>query len=199
MVRSVSSLNCDASVWQRNQHFMGACGVGNAQALLLKTPRLLYLDHAAPDFVARRLLLQRYTGLSASQLYQKYAHSLIQIQLEQLALRLQYVQHRQSLLDDGQQQAIRVAWPGRLFRLTYSLEGFLATLGSSQQEWEVFTAAHPAGSGPVWEWAQEAAGREVQRLLEVLPAELQQASAEVWPGYRGTRSATALKQQHSLR
>jgi hypothetical protein len=65
VVRNAAALSFDTSVWQRNLLYMAACGVGNARAVLLKTPLLLPLDHAAPDFVARRLLLQRCTGLSA--------------------------------------------------------------------------------------------------------------------------------------
>jgi hypothetical protein len=178
--------------------YMAACGVGNAWAVLLKTPLLLPLDHAASDFVARRLLLQRCTGLSAAQLYQQHAHHLTRLPVEQLALRLQYVEHRQSLLDDRQQQARGVAWPWNLSRLTYNLEyktynpGFLAALGSSQQEWNVFAAAHPAGNGPVWEWAQQEAGAEVQRLVGVLPPELQQAAADVRPHYKSRRAGTSL-------
>ncbi|KAI3427369.1 hypothetical protein D9Q98_010285 [Chlorella vulgaris] len=195
VVRNVMALICEPSVWQRNKLYMAACGVGNARAVLLKSPRLLPLDHASPDFVARRLLLQRFTGLSAAQLYQQHAQHLIQIRLEQLALRLQYVEHRQSSLDDSQQQARGVAWPWPLRQLTYNLEhkthnpGFLAALGSSQQEWDVFAAAHPAGSGPVWEWAQQEAGLEVQRLVGVLPPELQQA---VRPQYKRRRAGTSL-------
>jgi hypothetical protein len=177
-------------VWQRNLLYIAACGVGNARAVLLKCPRLLQFNHAAPDFVARRLLLQQCTGLSAAQLYQQHAAYLLLIKLEQLALRLQYVEHRLSLLDDSQQQARRVIWPWNLSRLTYSLEGFLVALGSSQQEWDEFTAARPAGSGPVWEWAEQEAGAEVQRLAGVLPPELQQAAAGVRPQYKSRRAGT---------
>jgi hypothetical protein len=172
--------------------YMAACGVGDAQAVLLKNPILLHLDHAAPDFVARRLLLQQCTELSAAQLYQQHAFHLIRLQVKQLALRLQYVEHRQPSLDDGQQQARRVIWPWPSHKLIFSLEGFLAALGSSQQEWDVFVAAHPAGSGPVWEWAQQEAGAEVQRLAGVLPLELQQAAADVRPQYKSRRTGTAL-------
>ncbi|KAI3427374.1 hypothetical protein D9Q98_010290 [Chlorella vulgaris] len=198
VVRNSSSLNCDPSVWQRNMLYMAACGVGDAQAVLLKNPILLHLDHAAPDFVARRLLLQQCIELSAAQLYQQHAFHLIRLQVKQLALRLQYVEHRQSLLDDGQQLARRVAWPWPLCQLTYNLQhktynpGFLAALGSSQQEWNVFAAAHPAGSGPVWEWAQQEAGAEVQRLVGVLPPELQQAAADGRPQYKSRRTGTSL-------
>ncbi|KAI3427364.1 hypothetical protein D9Q98_010280 [Chlorella vulgaris] len=101
-----------------------------------------------------------------------------------------YVEHRQLLLDDKKQQARGVAWPWNLSRLTYSLKGFLAVLGSSQQEWDAFVAAHPAGSGPVWEWAQQEAGLEVQRLVGVLPPQLQQAAADVWPQYKSHRTGT---------
>ncbi|KAI3427238.1 hypothetical protein D9Q98_007173 [Chlorella vulgaris] len=165
VMRNLMALDCDTSVWQRNLHYMAACGVGNARAVLLKNPRPIPYDHAAPDFVARRLLLQRYTGLSARQLYQQHACYLTEMNLKQLALQLQYVEHQLSSLGDGQQQARGTAWPGTLRQLTRNLEGFLAALGGSQQEWDVFAAAHSAGSGPVWEWAQEAAGPEVQRRL----------------------------------
>jgi hypothetical protein len=113
-------------------------------------------------------------------------------------LRLQYVEHRQSSLDDGQQLARGVAWPWPLSQLTYNLEhksynpGFLVTLGSSQQEWDVFMAAHPAGSGPVWERAQQEAGAEMQRLVGVLPPEQQQAAADVRPQYKSRRAGTSL-------
>ncbi|KAL4853006.1 Cell division control protein 6 [Chlorella vulgaris] len=198
VVRNALALNCDTSVWQRNLHYITACDVGDARAVLLKTPGLLSFNHAASDFVARRLLLQRCTGLSAAQLYQQHAHHLTRLPVEQLALRLQYVEHRQSLLDDGQQLAGGVAWPWPLCQLTYSLQhktynpGFLVTLGSGQQEWDAFAAAHPAGSGPVWEWAQQEAGAEVQRLVGVLPPELQQAAADVRPQYKSRRAGTSL-------
>jgi hypothetical protein len=197
LVRCVLALSCDSSVWQRNQHYMAACGVGDTRAVLLKVPRLLLWDHAAPGFVARRLLLQRFTGLSALQLYQQHGYHLIAMNLKQLALRLQYVEHRLSLLDDPRQEARGVAWPWPLNQLTFNLQakphrpGFLGVLGSSKWEWDVFVAAHPAGSGPVWEWAQQEAGPEVQRLLGVLPPELQQGETDVRPGFRRARSAAA--------
>ncbi|KAI3432770.1 hypothetical protein D9Q98_004310 [Chlorella vulgaris] len=197
LVRCALALSCDSSVWQRNQHYMAACGVGDTRAVLLKVPRLLLWDHAAPGFVARRLLLQRFTGLSALQLYQQHGYHLIAMNPKQLALRLQYVEHRLSLLDDQRQEARGVAWPWPLNQLTFNLQakphrpGFLGVLGSSKEEWDVFVAAHPAGSGPVWEWAQREAGAEVQRLLGVLPPELQQGETDVRPGFRGTRSAAA--------
>ncbi|KAI3427365.1 hypothetical protein D9Q98_010281 [Chlorella vulgaris] len=190
VVRNVMALNCDTRVWQRSQLYMGACGVCNAQAVLLKTPRLLHLDHAAPDFGARRLLLQQFTGLSAAQLYQQHAAYILRLPVEQLAMRLHYVGRRQSLHDDKKQQARGVIWPWPLHKLTYSLEEFMAALGSSQQEWDAFTAVHPAGSGPVWEWAQQEAGLEVQRLVGGLPPELQQAAADGRPQYKSRRAGT---------
>jgi hypothetical protein len=190
VMRNVSALSCDPSVWQSNLHYMAACGVDDARDVLLKTPGLLHHCHAAPDFVARRLLLQRYTGLSARQLYQQHACYLTAMNLKQLALQLQYVEHRLSSVDDGQQQARGAAWPGTLRQLNRNLEGFLAALGSSQQEWDVFAAAHPAGSGPVWEWAQQEAGLEMQRLVGVLPCELRQAAADVRPVFRRNRSGS---------
>jgi hypothetical protein len=188
VMRNVSALSCDPSVWQSNLHYMAACGVDDARDVLLKTPGLLHHCHAAPDFVARRLLLQRYTGLSARQLYQQHACYLTAMNLKQLALQLQYVEHRLSSVDDGQQQARGAAWPGTLRQLNRNLEGFLAALGSSQQEWDVFAAAHPAGSGPVWEWAQQEAGLEMQRLVGVLPCELRQTEADSTPKYSNRRT-----------
>jgi hypothetical protein len=190
VVRSVATLNCDTSVWQRNLLFMAACGVRDARAVLLKTPKLLHYNHSAPDFVSRRLLLQQCTGLSAAQLYQQHACHLKQLQVKQLALRLQYLKHRLSSLDDGQQLARGVIWPWPLHKLMYSLEEFLAALGSSQEEWDVFVATHPAGSGPVWQWAQQEAGPEVQRLVGVLPPELQQGAAVGRPQYKSRRAGT---------
>ncbi|KAL4853663.1 hypothetical protein ACK3TF_005383 [Chlorella vulgaris] len=187
VMRNLIALDCDTSVWQRNLHYMAACGVGNARAVLLKNPRPIPYDHAAPDFVARRLLLQRYTGLSARQLYQQHLSYLTAMNLKQLALQLQYVDHRLSSVDVGQQQARGAAWPGTVCQLTQNLEIFLAALGSSQQEWDVFAAAHPAGSGPVWEWAQEAAGPEVQRLVGELPCELRQIEADSILKYKSRR------------
>ncbi|KAI3427367.1 hypothetical protein D9Q98_010283 [Chlorella vulgaris] len=148
VVRNVMALNCDTSVWQRNFLFMAACGVRDARAVLLKTPKLLHYNHSAPDFVSRRLLLQQCTGLSAAQLYQQHASHLKQLQVKQLALRLQYLKHRLSSLDDGQQLARGVIWPWPLHKLTYSLEGFLAMLRSSQQEWDVFVAVSPCRQRP---------------------------------------------------
>jgi hypothetical protein len=93
-------------------------------------------------------------------------------------------------LTTGSSKQRGVAWPWNLSKLTYSFEGFLAALGSSQQEWNVFAAAHPAGSGPVWEWAEQEAGLEVQRLVGVLPPELQQAAADARPQYKSRRTGT---------
>ncbi|KAI3427307.1 hypothetical protein D9Q98_010224 [Chlorella vulgaris] len=116
VVRNAAALNCDTSVWQRKLLYMAACGVDDAQAVLLKKPLLLHWDRAAPDFVAHRLLLQRLAGLSVVQLYQHHAFQLMRHPVKQLASRLRYVEHRQSSLDDGQQQAREVAWPGTLAR-----------------------------------------------------------------------------------
>ena len=210
--RSPSTLGCDASVWRCNLHYMEACGVADPVAVLCKDPKLLHHNHAAPDFVAQRLLLQRYWGLSAAQLYEQHASFLTVLKVKRLAQRVQYVEHRgqlhrlsgwaaaegqQAALTEGEQQEGDTERPLTLSALNRSVDGFLravhnselkaagSTPASRHKEWDEvvawwteFVAAHPAGTGPVWEWAQQAARQEIdERLAPALTPELRQAAA----------------------
>ena len=210
--RSPDTLNCDASVWRCNLRYMEACGVADPVAVLYLGPRLLHHNHAAPDFVARRLLLQRYWGLSAAQLYERHAGFLTQLKVERLVQRLQYVEHRGQLhrlpgwAAAGEHQT---AWGGikqqagstegalALSALLVNEENFLRAVHNSELKaagstpasrrkkwddvvarWTEFVAAHPAGTGPVWEWAQQAARHEIdQRLAPALSPERRQEAA----------------------
>jgi len=100
-------LGCPPAVWRRNLCYMAACGVADPRALLLRTPILLYQDHAAADFLQRRLMLQRAFRLSAAQLYERHYHRLTYLGPPELARRLQFGYPRP--------QAPRAVVPGALW------------------------------------------------------------------------------------
>ena len=205
--RAPDTLNCDASVWRCGMRYMEAWSVADPVAVLCKDPRLLAFNHAAPDFVARRLLLQRYWGLSAAQLYEGHGSFLRQIKVRCLAQRLQYVEHRGQLhrlpgwaangQPEGQQLEGSTEGPLTLSALNLSVDGFLRAVHDSElkaagscaasrrkkwddvvAQWTEFVAAHPAGTGPVWEWAQQAARQEIDEwLAPALTPELRREAA----------------------
>ncbi len=161
LLKSHSVLYCDPAVWRRNLCCMAACGVADAKTVLRRCPLLLHVDQAAPDFLQRRLLLQRVAQLSAAQLYEQHPAWLRQRKVPDLAQRLQFVEHRGR--DAAQLLAAVLYQP---------LPDLLAAVGASQAEWEAWAAANPPEACPLYGWAQQAAEEEAARLAAALPPEL---------------------------
>ena len=174
-------LSCDTIVWRRNLCYMAACGVADPKAVLRQCPLLLYVDHAAPNFLQRRLLLQRAFGLTATQLYAR-PQLLRSLEPTELAQRLQFVQH----CGQAHRLVAKAARGGKpvpasaeerrpalsLYAVSRNLEVFLPTVGASEAEWEAWAAANPPAACPLYSWAQQAAADEAARLAAVLPPEL---------------------------
>ena len=159
LLKNPAALNCEPPVWQRNLCCMAACGVADPKAVLQHAPLLLHVDHATPDFVQRRLLLQRCFQLTATQLYEQHPGGLTQIGVTRLVQRLQFAERRGRELS--------------LFAIVYAKqEVFLAAVGASQADWEAWAAANPPAACPLYRWAQHAAAVEAARLVVVLPPEL---------------------------
>ncbi|KAI7837663.1 hypothetical protein COHA_008525 [Chlorella ohadii] len=163
LLKSHSVLYCDPAVWWRNLCYMAACGVADPKAVLRRCPLLLHVDQAAPDFLQRRLLLQRVAQLTAPQLYEQHPGWLRQRKVPDLAQRLQFVEHRGR--DAAQLLAAVLYQP---------LPDLLAAGGASQAEWEAWAAANPPEACPLYGWAQQAAEEEAARLAAALPPELAQ-------------------------
>ncbi len=163
VLKSPETLGCDPAVWWCNLCHMAACGVADTKAVLRQFPLLLPVDHASPDFLQRRLMLQRVAQLSAAQLYERHPGWLLRRKVPDLVQRLHFVEHR------GQDAAHLLVYA--LYRL---LQGFLAAVGASQAEWEAWAAANPPAACPLYRWAQQAAEEEAARLAAALPPELAQ-------------------------
>ncbi len=146
---------------------MAACGVASPKAVLLRlAPRLLHLDHAAPGFLQRRLLLQRCTRLTAVQLYEQHPSWLRnQRKVPGLAQRLQFVEH----CGFGGLLVVMMRYV-----LHEPLPTFLRAVGASRAQWEAWTAANPPAACQLYGWAQQAAEEEAARLAAALPPELVQ-------------------------
>ncbi|PRW05954.1 putative matrilin-4-like [Chlorella sorokiniana] len=182
LTKNALTLNCEPALWQRNLCVMAACGVADPEAVLRQCPLLLLLDHAAPTFVQRRVLLQRSTQLTAAQLYEQHPEWLRRRKVPDLAQRLHFVEHRGG---STRQLIIHV-----LYR---PFKDFLAALGASQAEWEAWAAANPSKACPLYRWAQQAAAEERARLAAALPPELVQ-----WePRQHSAASRRRLKQPSS--
>ena len=161
LLKSHDLVSCEPAVWQRNLCYMAACGVADPKAALKRCPLLLSRDHATPDFVQRRLLLQRCFQLTAAQLYEQHPAWLRHRKVPDLAQRLQFVEHRGRQL--SQTSVVRA-----------KQNAFLAAVGASQAEWEAWAAANPPSACPLYGWAQQAAAEEAARLAAALPLELAQ-------------------------
>ncbi len=180
-------LGCEPAVWRRNVCNMAACGVADPKAVLLKRPLLLPLDHAAPSFLQRRLLLQQAFRLTAAQLYEQRSHILPMLEPSQLAQRLQFVEqrgqaHRLVAKAQGGRKPAAASAATRqpalsLVAVTGTLQQFLPAVGASQAEWEAWAAANRPAAFPLYGWAQQAAAEEAARLAAVLPPELRPAAA----------------------
>ncbi len=180
-------LGCPPAVWRRNLCYVAACGVADPRALLLRTPILLYQDHAAADFLQRRLMLQRAFRLSAAQLYERHYHRLTYLGPPELARRLQFVEQRRQAhrlvakAEGGRKPAAATAEERRpvlsMVAVTGTLQQFLPAVGASQAEWEAWAAANRPAAFPLYIWAQQAAAEEAARLAAALPPELQPAAA----------------------
>ncbi len=182
LLSSHSALACGPAVWRRNLCYMAACGVADPKAVLRQWALLLHVDQAAPDFLQRRLMLQRCFRLTAAQLYEQQAGYLVVGEAPALAQRLQFVEQRgqahrlvakttggrKPLTASPGQSAITVRAVGR------PLREFLAVVGASQAEWEAWAAANPAAACLLHGWAQQAAAEEAAQLAAVLPPELAQ-------------------------
>ena len=92
--QNIEILSCDRNVWQHNLCYMAACGVADPKAVLRRAPNSLRMDHAAPSFLQRRLLLQRSLQLTAVQLYEQRPSCLTRISTERLVQRLQFADQR---------------------------------------------------------------------------------------------------------
>ncbi|KAI7837672.1 hypothetical protein COHA_008533 [Chlorella ohadii] len=182
LLKTSAVLSCDPAVWQRNLCCMAACGVADPNAVLQRAPNLLSLDHAAADFLQRRLLLQHCFQLTATQLYEQHPSYLLAAEAPALAQRLQFVQHRgqaHRLVAKASRWASRAtASPGQpaitVRTVGRPLREFLAAVGASQAEWEAWAAANPPTACPLYCWAQQAAEEEAARLAAALPPELSQ-------------------------
>ena len=182
LLKSRSVLECDAAVWRRSLCYMAACGVADPKAVLRHAPGLLPCDHAAVEFLQRRLLLQRAFGRTAAQLYGQHCYRLVRLVPTELAQRLQFVQHcgqahrLMAKAARGPKPAAASAEERRpvlsLVAVTSTLERFLAAVGASQAEWEAWAAANPPAACPLYHWAQQAATEEAARLAAALPPEL---------------------------
>ena len=182
LLKSHSVLGCDATVWRRNLCYMAACGVADPIAVLRHAPGLLHYDHAAAEFLQRRLLLQRAFRLTAAQLYEQHCYRLVYLAPTELVQRLQFVQHcdQASRLvakaARGSKPAAASAEERRaalsLVAVTGNLERFLPTVGASQAEWEAWAAANPPAACPLYSWAQLEAAEEAAQLAAALPPEL---------------------------
>lgn len=179
-VQSADMLCCGAGVWQRNLHYMAACGVRDPKAMLERYPSLLLVDHAAAGFVERRLLLQRYFGLTATQLYEGHPRCFAFMKPPKLAQRIQFVQHcgeaHRLVAKAGTGWRAAGAEPrplGMNFVLHSPQPKFLAAVGAMLEDWEAFDAAYPPSECAVFRWAQREAQQEAQRLRAVLPPDLQ--------------------------
>ncbi len=163
LLKSPETLECASAVWRRNLCCMAACGVADLHAVLRRQPTLLPRDHAAPDFLQRRLILQHVAQLSAAQLYEQHPAWLRHRIVPDLAQRLQFVQHRGR--DTAQLLVVVLHKP---------LPNLLAAVGASQAEWEAWAATNPPAACPLYGWAQQAAEEEAARLAAALPPELAQ-------------------------
>ena len=167
-----SALSVEPGVWRRNLRYMAACGVADPAAVLRHAPQLLHRDQAAANFLQRRLMLQRCTGLTAAQLYEQHPGWLKQRKALDLGQWLHFVEQRGG--------DVRVLLSDALFK---PLPKFLAAVGASEQEWGAWAAAHPAAVCPLYRWAQQAAEEEQQRLAAVLPPELRQGERRETPRF----------------
>jgi len=193
LLKNHSTLNCDPTVWRRNLCYMAACGVADPHAVLGQAPILLHFDHAAADFLQRRLMLQHFFQMTAAQLYEQHPRCFVRICVERLAQRLQFVEQRgqaHRLVAKAANGGGWAATGGEEQQPALSLrtvagepERFLAAMGASQAEWEAWAASNPPAACQLFGWAQQAAAEEAARLAVALPPELAQ-----WE-----------KQPHSLR
>ena len=164
--QNIEILSCEPAVWRRNRCYMAACGVADPKAVLRRAPNSLRMDHAAPSFLQRRLLLQRSLQLTAVQLYEQHPGCLTQISTERLVQRLQFMEQR------GQELSCSGIMSGKHDR-------FLAAVGASQAEWQAWAAANPPEACPLYGWAQQAAEEEAARLTAALPPALAHAERRV--------------------
>ena len=175
-------LGCAPEVWRRNLVYMEACGVSGPSEVLAEHCKLVNLDHAAPAFLQRRLLLQRGFGLTPAQLYGQRAWSLSESTAPALAQRLQFVQHRGQLqrlaatgLTGG--AASRLPPHQRPLSLRLLLVGeqadLLEAVGATAGDWASWAAANPPEECALYREAQQAAEAEAARLTAALPHELQ--------------------------
>ncbi len=163
-------LGCDPAVWRRNLCYMAACGVADPKAVLRRSPILLPVDHGAPSFLQRRLLLQHVAQLSAAQLCEQHPNWLVRRKVPDLAQRLHFVEHR----GRDVQQLLSVV-------LCKPLRKLLPAVGASQAEWEAWAAANPPAACPLYGWAQQAAAEEAARLAAALAPELAQFEPQPHP------------------
>ena len=162
LLKNPSALSCDPAVWRRNLCYMAACGVVDPKAVLRQCPILVHVDHAAPDFLQRRVLLQRVAQLTATQLYEQHPSWLLRRKVPDLAQRLHFVEHRGY-------DARQLLW----CVLHEPQKDYLVAVAASQEEWEAWAAASSPEACPLY-WVQQVAAEEAARLAAALPPELAQ-------------------------
>ena len=179
LLKSNTCLGVAPEHWQRGLHIMAASCVGDPVAVMAANPRLLPLDHAAPSFVQRSMLLQRFFSLTAAQLYEQHAHCLCNGSTADIALRLLFVTEQPSgkvllvvdkRLERGRQRQLAdpAADQPRLVNISVIIKNgaFLAAAGVTAEQLRQFAAVHPVNL--LLERAQEEARQELQRLEAVV-------------------------------
>jgi hypothetical protein len=180
VLRKLDSLSVAPKRWQHNLHIMAACGVEDPAAVMAATPKLVQLDHAAPNFLERRLLLQRHFGLTPAQLYTQHVYCLCQGTPEHIALRLRFLKAERDRLLVGNKQLVLQQWrqrqralptdeqPQYISLLDITRNGlFYTAAGVTVEQLSQFAAEHP--TNPILQWAQAAAQHEGQGLDAVVP------------------------------
>ena len=185
MLKNIHSLNVPSEHWRRTLSIMATRGVEDPEAVMAANPRLLHLDHAAPSFLERSLLLERHFSLTPAQLYKQHAYCLCKGTPEDIALRLLYVLRpgNQCLLVASkqlerrrwreQQRALpteqRTSLPPQWISLSDVIYGssFYEAAGVMAEQLGQFAAEHR--TNPILEWAQAAARQELQRLDAAVP------------------------------
>ena len=185
VLRNICSLNVPPEHWRRTLCIMAARGVEDPEAVMAANPALLHLDHAAPSFLERSLLLERHFPLTPAQLYKQHAHCLRNGTPEDIALRLLYVRrHDNQCLLVASKQLERRLWaerqralpadqrcllPPQWISLSDIIHGdrFHAAAGVTAEQLGQFAAEHP--TNPRRESEQAGARQELQRLDAVMP------------------------------
>ena len=185
MLKNIHSLAVPPEHWRRSLCIMAARGVEDPKAVMDANPALLHWDHAAPRFLERSLLLERYFSLTPAQLYRQHAYCLRNGTPEDIALRLLYVlrpgsqcllvarkqlerrrwQEQQRALPADQRSLLPPQWISLSDIINSS--SLHAAAGVTAEQLGQFAAEHP--TNPRRESEQAGARQELQRLDAVMP------------------------------